>query len=221
MEFVATCPKGFERLLADELVGLGVPQVRPLVGQVSLCGGLVDAYRACLWSRLASRVLLVLARVGAANADELYEGASMVAWEDHLAPGATFVVDAHGTNAQLRNTQFVALRTKDAIVDRLVSVRGARPMVDTARADVTVSVRLSGQRAVLAIDLAGEPLFRRGYATRGDARLGSLRPDYAAALLASGGWAEVARIDGPTLVALWDFERDTELEADFEEVVRG
>lgn len=203
MEFVATCPKGFERLLADELVGLGVPQVRPLVGQVSLGGGLVDAYRACLWSRLASRVLLVLARVGAANADELYEGASMVAWEDHLAPGATFVVDAHGTNAQLRNTQFVALRTKDAIVDRLVSVRGARPMVDTARADVTVSVRLSGQRAVLAIDLAGEPLFRRGYATRGDARLGSLRPDYAAALLASGGWAEVARIDEPTLVALW------------------
>ena len=203
MEFVATCPKGFERLLADELGALGVPQVRPLAGQVSFGGGLADAYRACLWSRLASRVLLVLARVGAANADELYEGASSIAWEDHLAPGSTLVVDAHGTNAQLRNTQFVALRTKDAIVDRMVSARGARPMVDTARADVTVSVRLSAQRATLAIDLAGEPLFRRGYATRGDARLSSLRPDYAAALLASGGWGEVVRTGEPSLVALW------------------
>ena len=213
MEFVATCPKGFERLLADELVMLGAPQVRPLAGQVSFGGGLEDAYRACLWSRLASRVLLVLARVGAADADELYEGVSAIAWEDHLAPGATFAVDAHGTNAQLRNTQFVALRTKDAVVDRLVSVRGARPMVDTARADVTVSVRLSGQRATLAIDLAGEPLFRRGYATRGDARLSSLRPDYAAALLAAGGWDEAVRSDAPTLAALWPGQGSVLVEA--------
>ena len=213
MEFVATCPKGFERLLADELAALGAPQVRPLAGQVSFGGGLEDAYRACLCSRLASRVLLVLARVGAADADELYEGVSAIAWEDHLAPGATFAVDAHGTNAQLRNTQFVALRTKDAVVDRLVSVRGARPMVDTARADVTVSVRLSAQRATLAIDLAGEPLFRRGYATRGDARLSSLRPDYAAALLAAGGWDEAVRSGSPALAALWPGQGSVLVEA--------
>ena len=213
MEFVATCPKGFERLLADELAALGVPQVRPLAGQVSFGGGLADAYRACLWSRLASRILLVLARVGAANADELYEGVAGIAWEDHLAPGATFAVDAHGTNAQLRNTQFVALRTKDAIVDRLVSVRGARPMVDTARPDVTVSVRLSAQRATLAIDLAGEPLFRRGYAARGDARLSSLRPDYAAALLAAGCWGEAVRSGDPRLVALWPGQGSVLVEA--------
>ena len=213
MEFVATCPKGFERLLADELIALGAPQVRPLAGQVAFGGELADAYRACLWSRLASRVLLVLARVDAADADELYEGARGIPWEEHLAPGATFVVDAHGTNAQLRNTQFVALRTKDAVVDRLVSARGARPVVDTAHADVTVSVRLSGQRATLAIDLAGEPLFRRGYATRGDARLSSLRPDYAAALLAVGGWGEIARAGEPTLAALWPGQGSVLVEA--------
>ncbi len=213
MEFVATCPKGFERLLADELIALGAPQVRPLAGQVAFGGELADAYRACLWSRLASRVLLVLARVDAADADELYEGARGIPWEEHLAPGATFVVDAHGTNAQLRNTQFVALRTKDAVVDRLVSVRGSRPVVDTARADVTVSVRLSGRRATLAVDLAGEPLFRRGYATRGEARLSSLRPDYAAALLAVGGWGEIARAGEPTLAALWPGQGSVLVEA--------
>lgn len=126
MEFVATCPKGFERLLADELLAMGTPQVRPLAGQVSFGGALEDAYRACLWSRMASRVLLVLARVDARDADALYEGASGIAWEEHLAPGATFAVDAHGTNAQLRNTQFVALRTKDAIVDRMLAARGVQ-----------------------------------------------------------------------------------------------
>ena len=203
MEFVATCPKGFERLLADELIRLGTPQVRPLAGQVSFGGELADAYRACLWSRLASRVLLVLARVDARDSDALYEGLRALEWEGHIAPGASFVVDAHGTNAQLRNTQFVALRAKDAICDRVSAVRGARPVVDTARADVSVAVRLSGQRATVSIDLAGEPLFRRGYDSRSGARVPALRPDYAAALLAAGGWERVARSGEAVLAALW------------------
>ena len=74
MEFFATCPKGFEKLLAEELASFKIPQVRALRGQVSFGGELADAYRACLWSRLASRVLLVLARVDAHTADSLYEG---------------------------------------------------------------------------------------------------------------------------------------------------
>lgn len=203
MEFVATCPKGFERILADELAGLRIPQVRPLRGQVSFGGELTDAYRACLWSRLASRVLLVLARVDAQDADALYEGLRSVDWIEHLEPGATFAVDAHGTNAQLRNTQFVALRSKDAIVDGLVSARGARPVVDVARPDVRVGVRLSGERATVSIDLTGEPLFHRGYDSRAAERVAPLRPDYAAALLAAGGWFRDVRHQGPTLVALW------------------
>lgn len=203
MEFVATCPKGFERILADELAGLRIPQVRPLRGQVSFGGELADAYRACLWSRLASRVLLVLARVDAQDADALYEGLRSVDWTEHLEPGATFAMDAHGTNAQLRNTQFVALRSKDAIVDGLVSARGARPVVDVARPDVRVGVRLSGERATVSIDLTGEPLFHRGYDSRAAERVAPLRPDYAAALLAAGGWFRDVRHQDPTLVALW------------------
>ncbi len=188
MEFFATCPKGFEKLLADELRTLGVPQVRPLKGQVSFGGTLADAYGACLWSRLASRVMLVLARMDAHDADALYEGLVAIDWTDHLAPGATFAVDAHGTNAQLRNTQFTTVRTKDAIVDALSRARGARPLVDAQAPDVTVAVRLAGERATVAIDLSGEPLFRRGYDSHVNARVAPLRPDYAAALLAAGGW---------------------------------
>ena len=90
MEFFATCPKGFEKLLAEELASLKIPQVRALRGQVSFGGELADAYRACLWSRLASRVLLVLARADAHTADSLYEGLCRIDWTSHLASGATF-----------------------------------------------------------------------------------------------------------------------------------
>ena len=212
MEFVATCPKGFEPLLADELRGLKVPQVRPLKGQVSFGGELADAYRACLWSRLASRVLLVLARVEAPNSDALYEGVQSVDWTAHLAPGATFAVDAHGTNSQLRNSQFVALRTKDALVDQLFRARGMRPQVDTAHPDVTVGVRLSGARATISLDLTGEPLFHRGYDAR-VANVAPLRPDYAAALLAAGVWSKRTHGEKPALVALWSGQGSLLVEA--------
>lgn len=203
MEFVATCPKGFEKLLANELVALGTPQVRALRGQVAFGGELADAYRVCLWSRLASRVLLVLARVDATDSDALYAGVQSVDWTGHLEPGATFAVDAHGVNSQLRNSQFVALRAKDAIVDQLFRARAARPQVDTTHPDVTVGVRLSGERATVSLDLSGEPLFRRGYDVRVTSSVPPLRPDYAAALLAAGGWFRCVRHGSAVLAALW------------------
>ena len=185
LEFFATCPKGFEKLLAQELDGLRIKKVRPLGGQVAFYGSLADAYRVCLWSRLTSRVILVLDRVGAATSDALYEDLSHIAWEDHIGPHATIAVNAHGTNDQLRNTNFIAVRTKDAIVDRLASKRGSRPMVNTLAPDVTIVVRVSRNRATVGIDLAGEALFKRSLTGgRGPAReFAPLRLDYAAALL--------------------------------------
>ncbi|WP_077598248.1 bifunctional 23S rRNA (guanine(2069)-N(7))-methyltransferase RlmK/23S rRNA (guanine(2445)-N(2))-methyltransferase RlmL [Olsenella urininfantis] len=206
LPFFASCPAGFEQLLSDELASLGLSRIRPLRGQVSFEGPLADAYRACLWSRLASRVVLVLARVGAADADALYEGVSGIAWEDHLALGSSFAVDAHGTNDRLRNTQFVALRSKDAIADRLLSRQGARPLVDVAHPDVSVVVRVSRDHASVGIDLSGAPLFRRGYEpSRSSSRapFAPLRPDYAAALLAQGGWFRQLRHGAPTLVSVF------------------
>lgn len=203
MEFIATCPKGFEKLLAEELASFHIPQVRQLRGQVAFGGELADAYRACLWSRLASRVLLVLARVGAADADALYEGVQSIDWSAHLAPGATFVIDSHGTNDNLRNTQFVALRSKDAISDQLFSARGMRPVVNTDAPDVIVDVRLQRERATVSIDLTGEPLFHRGYDSRAARKVAPLRADYAAMMLAAGRWYRNVRHGAPVLAALW------------------
>ena len=192
MEFFATCPKGFEQLLAHELTAIGCAQVRPLKGQVSFAGELKDAYSACLWSRLASRIILVLARVDAASSDTLYEGVRALPWQDHLSQGSSLMVDAHGTNAELRNTRFVALRCKDAITDHLLAQRGTRPLVDVENPDVTVSVRVSRTRATVGIDLSGTPLFKRGYEVLPGRRapIAPLRPDYASALLCLGGWKQ-------------------------------
>lgn len=201
-EFFATCPAGLESLLAGELESLGASRVRPLRGQVAFRGRLAVAYRACLWSRLASRVMLVLARVDASDADALYEGVMSVPWEDHVPLGATIAIDAHGTNDELRNTQFVALRAKDGVADRLMARRGARPMTSTDSPDVRIACRLSRTRATLAIDLAGEPLFRRDLPA-GRVGLPLLRADYAAALLEAGAWWRHCRHDSPTLVALF------------------
>ena len=195
--FFATCPMGFEQLLAGELASLGIERLRPLKGRVSFEGPLEAALRACLWSRLASRVICVLGRVDATSADALYEGLSQIAWEDHVRVGATIAVDAHGTNAELRNTQFVALRTKDAVVDRLMARRGSRPVVNVAAPDLTISVRVARDHATVGIDLSGEPLFRRGYESSRSSRspIAPVRPDYAAALLAAGGWYRCLRHD--------------------------
>ncbi len=210
MEFFATCPKGFERFLGDELSTLGCGQIRPLKGQVSFTGETTDAYRVCLWSRLASRVVLVVGRVDASSSDALYEGLRSLEWEQLIAPGATLAIDAHGTNNALRNTQFIALRAKDAIVDSLLARRGARPVVDVRNADLTVMVRVSRERATVGIDFSGEPLFRRGYEQLPGRRapIAPLRPDYAAALLAAGDWFSVCKKSHeqestPTMLALY------------------
>lgn len=210
MEFFSTCPKGFERLLADELSGLGCARVRPLKGQVAFQGTIADAYRVCLWSRLASRVVLVVDRIEAADSETLYENLRALPWEQHLHPGSSFSIDAHGTNEALRNTQFVAVRSKDAIADALMARRGAKPVVDVRNPDVSIVVRISRDRALVGIDLSGEALFRRGYESLPGRRapIAPLRPDYAAMLLLSGGWpkaCECAKAQGkdPSLLALY------------------
>ena len=203
-EFFATCPKGFERLLAGELASLGTTGVRALHGQVAFSGALANAYRVCLWSRIASRVVLVLSHGAAADADELYDAASSIDWESHLSLSSTFAVDAHGVNDQLRNTQFVALRVKDAICDRMQARFGGRPSVEVRHPDVTIIARVRGERVTLGIDLSGEPLFHRGFGRRSaDDGLGGLRADYAAAMLAAGSWHRCLRHDAPTLATAY------------------
>ena len=109
-KFFATCPKGLEYLLVDELKALGAADAHEALAGVHFSGGLEAGYRACLWSRLASRVLMPIAEFAVSDGDALYRGALEVDWSAHFGSDATFAVDAVGSTQGITHTQFAALR---------------------------------------------------------------------------------------------------------------
>lgn len=194
MRFFATCPAGVADLLAAELKELGATRARELKSGVEFEGELEVGYRACLWSRTANRILLHLAVVESRTANDLYKSVQGIDWSAHLSSTGTFAVEFTGSNDQINNTQFGALKTKDAIVDQFRGKFGERPSIDTERPDVRVNVHLNREQATISIDLSGESLHRRGYRARGVAA--PLKENLAAAILLRSGWKEIAANGG-------------------------
>ncbi len=195
-EFIAAAPLGTEPFLAAELKDLGASASDARVAAVAFEGTLETALAACLWSRLASRILMPLATFRADSAEALYVRAHAIAWEEHLGPDDTLAVDATLKRApeSLAHSAFCALKVKDAIVDRLRAVHGRRPSIDTARPTLRVYLHMTGERARVGIDLSGEPLHRRGY--RSETGPAPLKENLAAALLLASGWPVIARAGG-------------------------
>jgi 23S rRNA (guanine2445-N2)-methyltransferase / 23S rRNA (guanine2069-N7)-methyltransferase len=193
----ATCPKGIEGLLLAELTGFGATGIKETVAGVAFSGSLETAYRACLWSRLASRVLMTLSVVPAADASSLYAGVHGIPWERHLDAGGTLAVDFTGTSEQIANTLFGAQKVKDAIVDRLRERDGRRPSVDLRSPDLRINVHLAGAEARVSLDLSGESLHKRGY--RDETVEAPLKENLAAAILIRAGWPAIAAAGGPLI----------------------
>jgi 23S rRNA (guanine2445-N2)-methyltransferase / 23S rRNA (guanine2069-N7)-methyltransferase len=186
--FFATCPKGLEYLLRDELAALGAEAREALAG-VRFEGDLACAYRACLESRLASRILIPLAEFDAPDADALYAGVQAVDWSQHIAPDATLAIDATGSSGSIRHSGFAAQKVKDAIADQCRERDGTRPTIQPDRPDVRLNLRLHKGRATLSLDLSGEPLHRRGW--RREQGEAPLKENLACAMLLRGGWPEL------------------------------
>lgn len=186
--FFATCPKGLEYLLRDELATLGTEAREALAG-VRFEGDLACAYRACLESRLASRILMPLAEFEAADADALYAGVQAIDWSQHIAPDATLAIDATGSSGSIRHSGFAAQKVKDAIVDQCRDRDGTRPTIQPDRPAVRLNLRLHKGRATLSLDLSGEPLHRRGW--RREQGEAPLKENLACAMLLRGGWPEL------------------------------
>ena len=192
--FFVTCPKGVEYLLADELRTFGMEPVRNAPAGVWAEGPLESGYRACLWSRLANRVILHIDEVSATSGDELYDGVVHLDWQQHIPATGSFRVNFLGENEAIRNTQYGAQRVKDGIVDRMRSSSGQRPSVDAKTPDVTISARLNRGRLSLGLDLSGHSLHMRGYRT--DKGIAPLKENLAAALLLRAGWPDIAKAGG-------------------------
>lgn len=189
MQFTATCAPGLEDALLDELVSLGLHDLERGRQAVTFSGELADGYRACLWSRIASRVLLVISRAYANSAKTLYAETRRVDWSEHLGPQQTLAVTFVGGNEEIHNSKFGALKVKDAIVDRMRDDLGERPSIDVEAPDVRVHVFLHKNRAQLSIDLSGDPLHLRGH--HRDGGPAPLRENLAAGLLRYARWHEL------------------------------
>ncbi|MBV32655.1 MAG: bifunctional 23S rRNA (guanine(2069)-N(7))-methyltransferase RlmK/23S rRNA (guanine(2445)-N(2))-methyltransferase RlmL [Porticoccaceae bacterium] len=187
--WVASCSSGLEALLLDELQALGAINLKETISAVAFTGTLEVAYRCCLWSRLANRILYVVKIFSITSIDDLYQNTLHVAWERHFSVNESFSVDFKGTNKFLDNSLFGAQRVKDAVVDRFREISGQRPNVDTKTPKLRLNARLNKNQVQLSIDLAGESLHRRGY------RLASgpapLKENLAAALLLRSGWPKI------------------------------
>lgn len=192
--FFVTCPKGVEYLLADELATFGLATVRNAPAGVWVEGPLEAGYRACLWSRLANRVILHIDEVEATSGDQLYDGVVHLDWQQHIPVHGSFRVNFLGQNEAIRNTQFGAQRVKDGIVDRFRAGGGPRPSVAAKDPDIVVSARLNRGRLALGIDLSGHSLHMRGYRT--DKGVAPLKENLAAALLMRAGWPDIAANGG-------------------------
>jgi 23S rRNA (guanine2445-N2)-methyltransferase / 23S rRNA (guanine2069-N7)-methyltransferase len=196
-DFIATAPAGVEPLLAAELTELGATTLRPARGGIAFQGPLELAYRACLWSRTASRVLLSLAEFPVADADALYAGIHDLPWEEHLAPDGTLSIEFSGGGPGIDHSHYGAQRVKDAIVDRFRARSGRRPSVDARQPDLRIHARWRDGQAVVSLDLSGDSLHRRGY--REATVAAPLKETLAAALLLKAGWPAIAAAGGPLL----------------------
>ena len=191
--FFASCPRGLEGLLGEELAALGARGAEIVPGGVAFHGDWETCYRANLWSRLASRILWRIDAFDYAGEVDLYEGARAQDWPSHFLVESRLRVNVTAQKSPLKSLEFATLRIKDAVCDRFRDTLGARPSVDRAQPDIRVHVFLDARRAVLYLDTSGEALFKRGW--RGSAGEAPLRENLAAGIIRLAGW----RPDEPLL----------------------
>lgn len=182
----AAVPRGAEEIAAAELGAMGIQGARAGRGGVSFSCDRSGLYRANLWLRCASRVLVQVGIFPCTGPEELYAGIYAIDWTLLITPDMTLAVDCNLRDSALKHSGFVALKTKDAVVDRIRAACGSRPSVNTAAPDVRINIHLLKNICTVSLDSSGDPLDRRGY--RLERTEAPLRETLAAAVIALTGW---------------------------------
>ncbi len=184
--FFATCPRGLELILAGELRLLGAEKVHAVGGGLQFGGDILLCYRANLESRIASRILWQVATDRYRDEEDIYRAAYALPWTDWLDAARTIRVDVSATKSPLTSLNFVTLKIKDAVCDKIRRLTGRRPNVDTRQPDIPVQAHLTDRDFTIYVDTTGEPLFKRGKRVAvGEA---PLRENLAAGILRLTGW---------------------------------
>jgi len=182
----ASTARGLEELLKTELEGLGASECQVVQGGVHFQGDTRLLYRSLMWSRLASRIMMPLGECKVYSDLDLYLGVQAIRWTEMFNPGATFAVSFSGLNEEIRNSQYGAMKVKDAIVDAFTRKNLPRPSVDRENPDLRINVRLNKEIAHISLDLSGDGLHLRGYRDR--TGIAPIKENLAAAIVMRSGW---------------------------------
>ncbi|WP_039056441.1 bifunctional 23S rRNA (guanine(2069)-N(7))-methyltransferase RlmK/23S rRNA (guanine(2445)-N(2))-methyltransferase RlmL [Enterobacter sp. Bisph1] len=184
----ASTARGLEELLKTELEKLGAVECRVVQGGVHFEGDTRLLYQSLMWSRLASRIMLPLGECKVYSDLDLYLGVQAINWTEIFNPDATFAVHFSGLNDEIRNSQYGALKVKDAIVDSFTRKNLPRPNVERELPDLRINVWLNQETANISLDLSGEGLHLRGYRDR--AGMAPIKENLAAAIVMRSGWQQ-------------------------------
>lgn len=188
--YFSTCPKGVEDMLVYECEQLGLSEIFQQVAGVSFKGTIEDAYKLCLWSRLASRVLLRLSSFPASDYEYLYEGVKKIDWPSHFNVDNGFAIDCFTAHEVMHNSHFATLKIKDAVVDHFMEQEEARPNVVRDNPDIRINVYVGQSETIVYLDFSGAPLHQRGY--RHKTGIAPLKESLAAAILLRSKWPKFA-----------------------------
>ncbi|HAU5566340.1 TPA: bifunctional 23S rRNA (guanine(2069)-N(7))-methyltransferase RlmK/23S rRNA (guanine(2445)-N(2))-methyltransferase RlmL [Serratia fonticola] len=191
----ASTARGLEELLKTELDALGAQDLQVVQGGVHFRADDRVMYQSLLWSRLASRILLPLGEFGVWSDLDLYVGAQSISWTEMFDSSTSFAIHFSGTNEVIRNSQFGALRIKDAIVDSFTRQNLERPSVDREQPGIRVNAWLNKDRVSIALDLSGDALHQRGY--RQQTGQAPLKETLAAAIVMRSGWQSTTPLIDP------------------------
>jgi putative N6-adenine-specific DNA methylase len=185
-QFFATCPRGLEALLAEELRTQGAQQISPTQGGVGFAGEFELCYRVNLHARLASRVLWRIGGGDYQDEEDVYQGALSLDWPAFFSVDHTIMVKVTAQRAPLKSLEFVTLRIKDAVCDRFRETVGERPSIDTRDPGVRIHAYLTAETCTIYLDTSGQALFKRGL--RKQAGLAPLNENLAAGMVMLSGW---------------------------------
>ena len=162
-EMVAKTLYGFEDILAKELIAMGAQQVTKGVRNVSFIGDKGFMYKANLGLRTAIKILKPIRNFRIVSEDDLYNKIKKIPWENYLKSDGSLAIDATVHSQLFSHSKYIALKSKDAIVDRFRENEGQRPNIDLKYPDLRINVHVDRQRCTISLDSSGESLHKRGY----------------------------------------------------------
>ena len=177
---------GFEDLLVKELKQLGAQDVKAGVRNVSFVGDKGFMYKANLGLRTAIKILKPIKTFRVSNEDDLYKQVYNIKWEKYLKATGSLAIDATVHSKHFTHSKFIALKTKDAIVDRFRDNGGVRPNVDLRFPDLKINVHIDRSVCTISLDSSGESLHRRGYKLA--TNIAPINEVLAAGLIMLSGW---------------------------------